>query len=906
MLRQTVNCRWGCAAACLSSHPNPTNEVFAIFYSIINGLVMIGKTLDRYQIECRLGEGATGVVYRAHDLRLGRTVALKLLHEQLHEAPNAWSQLLSEARIASSLNHPNICTVYEVGEEDGQGYIAMEYVDGKPLHVAVAPGGLPAGSIASLGAQVADALGHAHEHGIIHGDVKSANIVVTPQGQVKVLDFGLAQRLPQDDLSKLTVSSASLGEIGPIAGTLPYLAPEQLRGKAASVRTDLWSLGVVLYEMATGDLPFKGDTAFEVSMGIMVDSPALIPTQVPPEVRPVVERCLEKDPARRYQQAAEVSRDLRTPGLSAPGLSPHLPRFRGRIWALAVGIVSISVLIGLAFPATRHKFFQKTPAADLSGVPSLSEQKVLGVVPFRVAGDAASLGYIAQGLTDALSTRFSQETSISVIPQASLERVASGKSRDEVARELGMNLMITGEVQGKSDQLQIDVTLQDLADRKRLWTHTYTGVRGDLLSIQQQVFSSVLSALEINPIGAEVAGQQPAPNGSGDAYDLYLHGRDTMRGFKDAADVQAGIDFYEGALKRNSQFALAYSGLADACLEMYGQKNESFWVEKALHAAQQAIALNPRLPDAHLALGSVYAATGDPGKAVTEFRRAIELQPKSDEGYRRLGSALLASGRTDAALTAYQKAIELSPYYPDNYQMLGDAYLELGENQKALGAYRRVTELDPGDAAGYGGMGAAHFQGDQWSESVPEFQKALQLHPDWDTYSNLGLAYFYLKQYDDAVKMFEKATELNPTATVVEGNLADAYRWSGQKAKAAAAYERAIELTNRQLQVNPRDASAMGSLALYYAKTGDISQALILARRAREINQSDVELMYTSATVNALAGKQEAALANLKLALAKGYSTRQAANDPELRSLQDLPDFVKLIEKYGPNASGAS
>ncbi|HXJ91670.1 MAG TPA: tetratricopeptide repeat protein [Terriglobia bacterium] len=867
---------------------------------------MIGKTLDRYRIECRLGEGATGVVYRAHDLRLGRAVALKLLHEQLHENPNAWSQLLAEARITCSLNHPNICTVYEVGEEDGQGYISMEYVDGKPLHVAVAPDGLPAESIASLGAQVAEALQHAHERGIVHGDVKSANIVVTAQGQVKVLDFGLAQRLPQDDLSKLTVSHESLGEIGPIAGTLPYLAPEQLRGKAASVRTDLWSLGVVLYEMATGDLPFKGDTAFEISMGIMVDSRVLIPAQVPPVVRPVVERCLEKDPARRYQRAADVCHDLRIPGLSAQGARPRRQGLHRGLWAPAAGIVSIAVLIALGIPAARRQLFLKTSAADLRGVPSLSEQKVLGVVPFRVTGDAASLGYIAQGLTDALSTRFSQETSISVIPRASLERVASGKSRDEVARELGMNLLMTGEVQEKGDQLRIGVTLRDLADRRQLWTHTYTGTRGDLLSIQEQAFSSVLSALGTKATSAQVAGQQPSPNGSGDAYDLYLRGRDTMRGFKDAKDIQAAIDLYEEALRRNPQFASAYSGLADACLEMYGQKSETFWVEKALHSAQQAIALNPRLPDARLALGSVYAATGDVEQAVAELKRAIELQPKSEEGYRRLGSALLASGRTDEALTAYQKAIELSPYYPDNYQMLGDAYLEIGENLKALGAYRRVMELDPGNAAGHGGMGAAYFQSDQWSACIPEFQKALQLHPDWDTYSNLGLAYFYLKQYDDAVRMFEKAVEMNPTATVVEGNLADAYRWSGQKDKATATYERAIELTNRQLRVNPRDASAMGSLALYYAKTSDIGQALTLVRRARAINPSDVELMYTSATVNALAGKQEAALASLKLALSKGYSTRQAANDPELRSLQGLPEFAKLIERYGPNAPGAS
>ena len=863
---------------------------------------MVGRTVGRYRIDQRLGQGGTGVVYRAHDLRLGRPVALKLLNKELHDVPAAWGQLLAEAQTACSLNHPNICTVYEAGEEDGEGYISMEYVQGEPLNVAALPRGLPPETVARYGVQIAEALEHAHEQGIVHGDVKSANVMITPQGRIKVLDFGLARRLGPEDLSVATTSSASLNEIGPIAGTLPYLAPEILRGRPATAGTDLWGTGVILHEIATGELPFKGNTAFELSLVIMVDSRVSFP-RVPAELRPIVERCLEKDPARRYQHARDLREDLQKQNAAPRGLHRVMPARYRRLKLAAVGLALVAGL-SLAIVAARDVYIRHAVA---SAGPAIPEHMVLTVVPFRVLGDQQqSLNYIAEGLTEFLSARLSQIPSLSVIPFADLQQGARSKPVEDAARNAGANMAATGVVQSAGDQIRVVVTLKNLRSRKQVWAQEYSGSQKDTLSIEDRVFSSVATALNLPADRAAGVSAAPAPTENADAYDFYLHGRDAIHGFKDSNDILQAIGFFDKALKQDPGFALAYAGLADASLEMYAQRSESFWAEKALHAAQEAVRLNPRLPEAHFALGSVYSATGHPVDAVAELRRALDLQPKSDDGYRRLGTALLATGRTDEAFAAYQKAIQLNPYDPDHYQMLGAAYLEVGENEKAVAAYRRVTELEPDNAAGYIGMGAAHFQGDQWSACIPEFQKALQLQPAWDTYSNLGLAYFYLRQYDEAVKMFEKAVELNPTATVAEGNLADAYRWAGQKEKAAAAYQRAIESTNRKLQVNPRDASAMGSLALYYAKTGDTSQALALARRAREINPSDVELMYTSAAVNALAGNREAALDSLKLALAKGYSIREAASDPELASLQSLPQFAKLMQRYTAGTTSAN
>ena len=859
----------------------------------------VGKVLDRYRIEERLGQGGMGVVYRAHDLRLRRPVAIKILRRTSNAQPVGWGHLLAEARAASSLNHPNICTIYEAGEEDGQAYISMEYVRGQPLSVAVPPSGLAPELVARYGTQLASALDHAHRHGVIHRDIKTANIMLTPDQLVKVLDFGLAQQLEPEELTKAAASRTSLKELGSFAGTLPYLAPEVLRGKPARVRSDLWALGVVLHEMATGKLPFQGETTFELSMAIMMDSKVALPPEIPLPLRSIVGRCLEKDPARRYQSAAEVERDLRNSCEAPPRRTVWTALPFDRI-VIPAGALLLALSLVFLVPATRHQLVPQRPSATPQSrrIPALSERKVLAVVPFRVLGDPSSLNYVAQGLTDALSAKLAQVRSLQVMPPAVVETATSKESLDKVASELSINLAVTGAVQGDGDRIRVVVALQDLADQKQLWAQEFSGLRRQLLDIEDQVFSQLISASGLTPSSAEIASIKLPPTSRADAYDLYLRGRDAIRGFKDAEDISSAVTFYQQALQQDPHFALAWAGMADASLEMYGQKEENFWAEKALHAAQEAVRLDPRLAEAHFALGSVYSATGRTADATSELKRALELEPNSDEGYRRLGSALLAAGRKNEAIAAYQTAIRLSPYYPDNYQVLGDAYLDRGENEKALDAYRRVTELEPGKAAGYEGMGGVHFREGKWTESLPEFQKALELHPDYITYSDLGLAYFYLKRYQEAATMFEKAVEMNPSQEAVAGNLADAYRWSGQKEKAAATYDRAIELANNKLQVNPRDSDAMGDLALYYSKKGDSGQAMRFIRQARAIDPSDVGLVYTDAVVEALAGRPSQALKNLREAFSRGYSPRQADVDPELSSLRSLPEFARLSQQF--------
>jgi tetratricopeptide (TPR) repeat protein len=371
-----------------------------------------------------------------------------------------------------------------------------------------------------------------------------------------------------------------------------------------------------------------------------------------------------------------------------------------------------------------------------------------------------------------------------------------------------------------------------------------------------------------------------------------------LRGERYAQNAQKAIEFYESALKNDPGFALACAGIADASLVMWRQTKDRFWTDKALHAAQQAAQLSDDLPEVHVALGDVYQATGKVAESIQELRRALELQPNSDEGYRRLGQAYLDSGRKTEAIQAYQKAAEIDQFYWLNQEALAEAYFKDGDLLSAQDTFRGVTELAPDNPLGYEGIGDVYFSQGKYQESIPEFQKALQLHPSYDVYSNLGTVYFYLKRYAEAVKMFEKAVEMSPNQEVTMGNLADSYRWSGDREKANATYDKAIALAFQELQVNPRDINALQDLALYYAKKGDPGQAIKFIRSARAINGEDVYGIYTEGVVQAIAGHHQEALACLHEAFKKGLPPSDAENNPELKDLQGQPEFQRLVREF--------
>ncbi|HTP44423.1 MAG TPA: tetratricopeptide repeat protein, partial [Candidatus Acidoferrum sp.] len=363
--------------------------------------------------------------------------------------------------------------------------------------------------------------------------------------------------------------------------------------------------------------------------------------------------------------------------------------------------------------------------------------------------------------------------------------------------------------------------------------------------------------------------------------------------------AQTAIDYFQKSIEKDPGFALAYTGLSDACLMMYREKKDSFWAEKALGAAQRAEQLKDSLPEVHFSLGSIYLRTGKTAQAIVELKRGLQLSPNSDEGYFRLGNAYLDSGQKQEAIATYKKAIEVNPYYWSNHIALGNAYYSIGDTDKALEEYKKVTELEPENVPGWDNLGNAYLRLGRYEESIPAYKKSIELSPTWSAYNNIGYVYLVLKRYPDAVAMSEKAVELGPNQELAVGNLADAYRASGQKDKANATYEKAIGLAFQELRVNPQSTTALEDLALYYAKKGDPQRGMEFVKRARDIDKKDVELIYTEATVEILAKKPADALRSLREALKNGYPVKQVVDDPEFAELKQNAEFQAMVKEYG-------
>ncbi len=856
----------------------------------------------RYHVESLLGSGGMGKVYKARDRELDRTVAIKVLRPDLMTDAQAMQRFKHELLLASSISHPNILRIHDLGEYNAVKFISMAYVDGGDLtQLLHREGRLPLPRTLNIMKQLAAALAAAHGVSVVHRDLKPQNILLDRDDHIYVSDFGIAKTL-ESDRTRVT-------RTGAVLGTPLYMSPEQVEGKPVDHRSDLYTFGLIFYEMLTGVLPFSGDTTFQLMYQRVHEvpkRPELVIPDLPPYLSRICLKCLEKEPAKRYQSAGEILADLEFQHAPTQTRTVQitLPVVSSKTWLISAGALVLLIAGLLAVPPVRNFLFHPKTSEPVSGIPSLQQGKFVAVLPMRILGDPSSLNYVADGLVEALSAKLFQLHDMHTASAAEVQKALPNNtspappSLNELARHLGVNLVISGTIQGSGDKLRIVANLDDVAGGRRVWTQEFSGVQQDLLTLEDQIYAGLVEALALKPTSEESARATPHPTENIEAYDLYLKGRSAMRGQQDVKNIQAAVGFYEQALKKDPSFALAYAGVADASLIMYHEKKDSFWSQKALAAAQQAERLNDNLPEVHFSLGNVYTASGKGAEAVSELKRALQLAPNSDEGYRGLGKAYLALGQKNLALQAYQKAIELNPYYWVNYNYAGQAYSRLGEYDKALASFQRIIELEPDNSFGYLNTGMAYFQQGKYEQCIRFFQKALQIQPHYMTYSNLGTAFFFLKRYAESVPMFEKAVEMNQNDSMLMGNLADAYRWSGQPDRANATYERAIALGFKQLQVNPRDANVLEQLGLYYAKKGDAIQALDFMRRARALSPADVNMIYNQAVVFAIGGRTAEALKALREALQKGYSLEEIKSDPELGTLQALPEFKKLVAEF--------
>ncbi len=860
----------------------------------------MGGQLDfgpRYRVERLLGQGGMGAVYLAYDQDLGRSVALKLVRPELMVHPEAMARFRQELLLASKISHRNILRIHDLGDAAGMKFISMAFVDGEDLHhLLLREGKLPVERMLHITKQLCAALEAAHSEGVVHRDLKPQNIMLGANDHVYVSDFGLAKSLG---------AVSSMTQSGEMLGTPRYMAPEQVEAKSVDARTDIYSLGLIFYEMVTGDVPFTAETTLQLMYKRAHETPPAPKTVVPdlPEwLNNVIMKCLERDPANRYQSTRDILTDIeaqRKPELAPPSHGVHAvyPQVAAtrpaskKTWLGIAGAVLVVVLGLLAVPQIRHAFIKgKTEAV------AQRDLKYIAVLPLRVTGDAKEFGYIADGVTDALTAKLSQVRGLSVTSSSAVEKLGPIESATEAGKTLGANYVFSGSLQGSGNNLRILITMTDVTRGIEVMApKEFSGVIGDLLTLEDSIYNEATKALQVTLSADEKAKADAHPTERIDAYQAYLRGRNALRGKPGADVVKGAIDDFDKALKADPMFALAYTGIADASLRMYRDTKEPQWSRKAVAAAERSGQLAQDLPEAHYALGSVYVATGKTNEAVAELQNAVKLAPNSDEGYRRLGDALKANNSSQEAIAAYGKAIEINPYYWYNYLVRGNAYFLSGKDQQALYDYKRVVELAPKNAKGYSNIGGVYMRQGAWTDAIPYLKQATDLDPSLTpAWVNLGSAYFYLKRYEEAAKYDQKAVELVPNSSVNVGNLADAYRLKGDKANASANYEKAISLAQKEVEVNPRDATTIGNLALYYARKGSDSLAAQYIRRARTINEKDVSLIYNSALINMLGGRPADAIKDLREAVKNGYSVGQIKDDPDFQPLASNPEFAAL------------
>jgi tetratricopeptide (TPR) repeat protein len=731
-------------------------------------------------------------------------------------------------------------------------------------------------------------------------------------GQVFVSDFGLAKSL--EGPSTLATTA------GEVLGTPRYMSPEQAESKSADNRSDLYALGLILYEMVTGDLPFGSDSIMQTMYQRVTQdpkSPQLLNPEVPDYLSRIILRCLKRDPEQRYQRAGDILKDLdlgagvqdeaptaeMVPPIGVPPKTTSTVPSRKPAPFLVWSIAGALALIALVFavPRTRQAVLGWMPGSAKSTAGPSRNAKFVAILPFRTIGDDASLDDAANGIVESLSAKLFQLKDIHLASASAAAKVNTKDPIAQVARSLGVKLLVQGSLQGSGDRMAVVVSLDEAATGRRIWSQQFSGLKQDLLTLQDQIYSGLLSAFDLKLSNEEMAKSTAHFTENVGAYALYLKGRSVLRsGQRDEKNLQQALTLFNGATLKDPGFTLAYTGIADTCRYLYTLKKDGAWAVKALGAANRAQELNDALPEVHFALGSLYTATGKNAEAVSELKRALELAPNSDDGYLRLGRAYLNMGQKPEALAAFQHAIDANPYYWSNYNMLGVAYSQFGDNVQASKAFERVTELDPKNPNGWINLGALALHEGNWNLAIPAFRKALELKPSVESYSNLGTSYFFLGQYEEARVNFEKALEMSPKQGELVGFLADCYRRLGQAPKARATYEQAISLAYQSLQTNPRDAKSLAGLGLYYAKEGDTTKGLEFIRRARGIDPEDVDFLYDEAAINTLANRMPEALRSLQQALTKGYSPRAVLSDPELTSLRQQPEFQTMMQKYQP------
>jgi tetratricopeptide (TPR) repeat protein/TolB-like protein len=854
--------------------------------------VGVTGTLGHYNLGEKIGAGAMGEVFLARDQHLDHEVAIKILPPGLITDPSARRHFRNEAQALCKLNHPNIACFYDFDTQGTTDFLVMEFVPGVTISEKISSGPLVEQEAVELAIQLATGLSAAHQEGVIHRDLKPKNLKLTPTGRLKILDFGLARLLPGGPPESADTESRSRSWV--VVGTLPYMAPEQLRGQMADARSDIWATGVVLYEMLTGHLPFGEGSSYTIADAIQ-HRPAPAPSAVVPSISPrtekVILKCLEKDPRNRYQSASELLSDLQDTRKQTTAAERVTRRLRFLLWPR--GGPRISRILLLTLLVAGAILFLSPPTGVENGMHAFP-RKQIAVLPFDAVPSDTGTQAFSRGLSESLTaklTRLTEKHNLQVVPESEI-RGQSVSNVDQARALLGANLVFEGTYHISGSRTRVTYSLINATTRALLRGDTITADVDDPFALEDRVVSSALTSLEVELSTQER--QELSDHGTGEpaAYDLYLRGRGYLQDYEKPENISSAIDLFLRALDRDPNYALASAGLGQSYWMRFESTHESRWIEKAEEACRRA-----NLAGAgHGCLGTIYNGTGKYADAVGEFQQELASDPTSDSAYRGLAYAYEHAGKVSDAERTYRRAIEVRPQYWAGYNWLGTFLYRYGRYPEAAQAFAKVTEISPDNMRGYYNLGGVDIAMGNYDAAVPVLQQSILIRPTQDAYNNLGTAYFYLHRFEEAADAFGNAVKLDPRDRISWGNLADANYWiSGRRDESRAAYRKAISLAEEELRVNPTQGIVLSYLALYHSMIGNKTLALSALSKAIDLAPHDANVLFNAALIHKQFGDRSNVLTFLQKALKAGLSPELIQRQPNFDDLKSDRRFQQLL-----------